>query len=132
MAVNDDGKEQKFEHNQYLSFLDLEHHPEWKAAWKSQDKRACDKILMAMGVDLKFGYDIADCTHRSRIDQKVGSGPRVSFRERTDKYWLSNGMQVEDLVRETPSIIARVGMILAMNVDTRVESMVRAAEAGEA
>lgn len=132
MAVNDDGKEQKFERNQYLSFLDLQHHPAWVIAWKAQDKTACDKVLMSMGVDLKFGYDVADCLHRSRIDQKVGSGPRVTFRERTDKYWLNNGMQMEDMVRETPSIISRVGMILAMNADTRVESMVTAAEAGEA
>lgn len=125
-------KDELFEFNQYLSFLDLEHHPDFKEAWSGQNKVAFEKVLMSMGVDLAYGYEIADCLHRSRFCQRVERGPRITFRERTDSFWIKNGMQLEDTVRETKSVIARVGMILAMNPDTRVESLVASGDAEEA
>lgn len=127
-----ENKDEMFEFNQYLSFLDLEHHPDFKSAWDGQDKVAFEKVLMSMGVDLGYGWEITDCLHRSRFCQRVERGPRITFRERTDHYWIKNGMQLEDTVRETKSVIARVGMILAMNPDTRIESLVASGDAEEA
>lgn len=41
-------KDELFEFNQYLSFLDLEHHPDFKEAWSGQNKVAFEKVLMSM------------------------------------------------------------------------------------
>lgn len=122
MEVSSKGFEYMF--NQYLSFLDLECHEDFKKVWSEQDKRGFEKVLMSMGADLNFGWEIKVCLHRSRFSEKVDYGPRITFKERTDKYWIKNGMQLEDIVREVDSTISRVGMILAMNADTRSQSIV--------
>lgn len=101
--------------DQYLSFLDLEYHKDWEAAWVGQDEKLFEQVLQEMGADLSTGWEITDCLHRSRFSGKVDRGPRVVFKERVDDYWIRNGMAVEDMVRSTKSEISRVGCMLALN-----------------
>jgi hypothetical protein len=114
-------KQETCEYTQYLTQLDLEHHPDFAEAWKSQDQTKFEKVLNDMGVDLSYGYEISVCQCRSRISQKVETGMRISFRERSDQYWLKNGAAVEDIIELTPPGIGRLGMINALNSSRNVE-----------
>lgn len=87
-----------YDYNQYLSFLDLEEHPEWMVAWKAQNKQKVEEILYSMGCDVSLGYEIEVLLHRSRISNKVEYGPRVSYKERSDKTWQDSGMSIEDQI----------------------------------
>lgn len=89
------------EYNQYLSFLDLEQHPEWSKAWKEQDQKKVEEILHYMGCDLRCGYQIEVNLHRSRKSQQVEYGPRVSFCQRVDKEFQQTGMSIEDQILNT-------------------------------
>lgn len=86
------------EYDQYLSFLDLEQHPDWLEAWKAQDKDKVDRILYSMGCDLTCGYEVEVLLHRSRLSKQVEYGPRMSFKMREDKEWKRTGMSIEDQI----------------------------------
>lgn len=99
-------------HDQYLSFLDLENHPDWGSAWKSQNEKKVSEILHSLGVDLDYGWEISVCLHRSRISNKVEYGPRISFKERTDREWMRDNMAVEDIIRNTGDKSMREEMLV--------------------
>lgn len=104
--------------DQYLSFLDMEKHPLWDEAWKGQNAEKFDQILYDMGADLSKGWEITMCLHRARTSNNVEYGPRVSFVERQDKWWVSNMMATSDIVRNTHDSIRATGMRQAINEDS--------------
>lgn len=110
--------DQPMEFNQYLGQLDMERHPLWEAAWKGQNQDLFEKILYDLGADLSYGYAFNVCLYRSRMTNKVEYGVRVSFTERTDKWWVDNMMNVSDLVRETKNSIRATGMRMALNEES--------------
>lgn len=89
-------------YDQYLGMLDVEQHPDWNEAWLSQNEKKVNEILYSLGVDLDYGWEIDVNLHRARTSNKVEYGPRFSFKERTDKYWVKNNMALEDVIRTTP------------------------------
>lgn len=85
------------EYNQYLSFVDLEQHPEWNDAWKNQDKERVEAILYSLGADISNGWSIEVNLHRTRTTNKVEYGPRFCYTQRKDKAW-QKWLSVEDLI----------------------------------
>lgn len=102
--------DQPHEFDQYLGQIDMEHHPLWEEAWVGQNKEKFEKILHDMGADLAYGYEFRVCLYRARTNNKVEYGVRVSFVERTDKWWISNMMSTSDIVRNTKNSIRATGM----------------------
>lgn len=102
------------EYDQYLSFLDLEQHPDWMEAWKAQDKDKVDQILYSMGCDLNCGYEVEVLLHRSRLSKQVEYGPRMSFKMREDKEWKRTGMSIEDAIHTTEDYSLK-SMLQGMN-----------------
>ena len=86
--------------NQYLSFLDLELDPEWNTAWKSQNKQKVEELLYKYGADIRYGFDVEVCLHRPRVSNSIEHGPKIVFKERTDKEWLPY-MSTEDMIANT-------------------------------
>ena len=86
--------------NQYLSFLDLERDPEWNTAWKSQNKQKVEELLYKYGADIRYGFDVEVCLHRPRVSNSIEHGPKIVFKERTDKEWLPY-MSTEDMIANT-------------------------------
>lgn len=121
-----------FEFNQYLSFMDICQHPRWleyadpdlpREYW---DTKVLEQILFDLGADIKRnGYEIIVITHRPRTVNRVVHCDYVMFTERTDKFWIDNYMQTEDIVRNHPSEIVRTGMTLAMNQTRQMQEAVR-------
>jgi len=117
-------KQEAFEFNQYLSFMDTMKHPRWSEYEKDWDEQVLKEILYDMGADIeKNGYEIVMLTHRPRTCNRVVHCQYVHFTERTDKWWIDNGMQVEDIIRNHPSEIVRVGMLLAMNAERKMNEV---------
>lgn len=113
--------------DQYLGHQDLEKHPLWEKAWIGQDKEAFEQVIYDMGADLKYGYEFSVCLHRARTNNKVEHGMRVSFKERTDKAWMRDQMDVSDITRlETRSIVT-TGMRLSLNEDRPAHQMMEVA-----
>ena len=110
--------DQPMEFDQYLGQLDMERHPLWERAWIGQDKQAFETILSDLGADLKYGYEFNVCLYRSRMTNKVEYGVRVMFKERSDKWWVSNMMDASDIVRNTHDSIRATGMRQALNEDS--------------
>lgn len=98
-------------YDQYLSFVDLEKHPDWENAWKNQDEKKVNEILHSLGVDLDYGWEIDVCMHRVRTGKQAEYGPRFSFKERTDREWMRTNMALEDIIRNTPDKEFRKDMI---------------------
>lgn len=92
------------EYDQYLSFVDVEAHPQWQEAWKNQDKELVDAILYSFGCNIENGYEIEVNTHRTRLTQQIEYGPRFSFSQRTDKEWEKSGMSIEDQIRNCKDV----------------------------
>lgn len=89
-------------YDQYLSYFDLLHFDGFKEAWKDQDLTVVEKALDAMGVDLRYGYEMTVQDHRCRIGQKQRlSCPRFGFKEKSDPNCVRNYMSVEDIIRTT-------------------------------
>lgn len=107
--------DQPMEFDQYLGQLDMERHPLWEKAWIGQDKEAFEKVLYDLGADLDHGYEFNVCLYRSRMTNKVEYGVRVSFKERTDKWWTDNMMATSDIVRNTHNSIRATGMRMGLN-----------------
>jgi hypothetical protein len=110
--------DQPHDFDQYLGQLDMERHPLWEKAWIGQDQVAFEKILHDLGADLAFGYEFNVCLYRSRMTNKVEYGVRVSFRERSDKWWTTNMMDTSDIVRNTHDSIRATGMRMGLNEDS--------------
>lgn len=110
--------DQPHDFDQYLGQLDMERHPLWEKAWIGQDKKAFETILSDLGADLKYGYEFNVCLYRSRMTNKVEYGVRVMFKERTDKWWVTNMMATSDIVRQTHDSIRATGMRQAINEDS--------------
>lgn len=114
-------KQEVFEFNQYLSMIDVAKHPRFLEYSKEWDEKILQEMLFDMGADLKLnGYEMTMCEHRPRTTNKVVHCQRFLFTERKDKYWLANGMQTEDIIRNHPSEIVRTGMMLAINAPRNV------------
>jgi len=109
--------DQPHDFDQYLGQLDMEHHPLWHDAWVGQDQKKFETILHDLGADLNYGYEFTVCLYRSRITNKVEYGVRVSFKERTDKWWVANMMCTSDIVRNTHDSIRATGMRMGLNED---------------
>ena len=119
--------DQPMEFDQYLGQLDMELHPKWKQAWIGQNQELFEAILHDMGADLNFGYEFSVCLYRARTTNKVEYGVRVSFKERSDKWWVDNMMNISDVVRNTQGSIRSTGMRQALNEDSPLnEAMIEA------
>lgn len=110
--------DQPHDFDQYLGQIDMELHPLWETAWIGQDQKAFEEILFDLGADLKHGYDFRVCLYRSRMTNKVEYGVRVGFKERQDKWWVSNMMDASDIVRNTHDSIRATGMRQCLNEDS--------------
>lgn len=119
--------DQPMEFDQYLGHLDLERHPLWEKAWKGQNQKLFEQVLYEMGADLNYGYEFTTCIHRARTSNAVEYGMRVSFKERTDKWWVNNMMAVSDMVRNTHNSIRATGMREALNEDNPLNEAVKLA-----
>ena len=98
-------------YDQYLSFYDLMHYPDFEQAWHEQDTNKIESILDSLGADLTHGYEMTICTHRGRIDQKVHeSCPRWGFKEKNTKEHIKY-MTVEDVIRSTADKSLRQEML---------------------
>ena len=125
--------EQVGEFDQYLTHLDLELHPNWKQALIIGDRTAFEVILKDFGADLTYGYEEEFATARARRNdlppsKQISSGVLVRFKERTDKWWVENMMDVSDIIRNTKCSIRATGMRLASNEDSPMyQAMIAAA-----
>lgn len=110
------------QHNQYLSFLDLEKVDGFIEAWKSQDENKFIDILHTNGMDKSFGYKIEQGLHVPRTERnqkKFEYGLRVTFKERTDKAFEPY-KSVEDICRDDPSSVIRAGMRASLNLGVSI------------
>ena len=125
--------EQVGEFDQYLTHLDLELHPGFKKAVVSGDRDAFEKVLKDFGADLSYGYEEEVATVRARRSdlppsKQVHTGILVRFKERTDKWWVDNMMDISDIIRNTKDSIRATGMRLASNEDSPMyQAMIAAA-----
>jgi hypothetical protein len=125
--------EQVGEFDQYLTHLDLELHPRWKEVLLNGDRDAFETILKDFGADLSYGYEEEVAKARARRkdlspSQQVVTGVLVRFKERTDKWWVDNMMDVSDIIRNTKDSIRATGMRLASNEDSPMyQAMIAAA-----
>lgn len=121
-------KQEPFEFNQYLSMIDLGMlQPErFKKYAESNftDEKILEEMLFYCGADIKCnGYEMYMQTHKPRVSDKPVHCQRFVFTERTDKWWIDNGMMVEDIIRNHKSEIVRVGMLLAMNTERKMDEV---------
>lgn len=125
--------EQVGEFDQYLTHLDLELHPKWKEVLLNGDRTAFETILRDFGADLAYGYEEEIATARARRkdlipSKQVSTGVLVRFKERTDKWWVDNMMDISDIIRNTKDSIRATGMRLASNEDSPMyQAMIAAA-----
>lgn len=124
--------DQEMMFDQYLGQLDMEKHPLWGEAWIGQNQEAFEKVMHDMGADLAYGYDFRICLYRPRTGKHCEYGVRVGFKERTDRWWRENMMDVTDLTRyvsENEGTIKAVGMIESLLTNSSVhQAMTHAAE----
>lgn len=112
--------------NQYLSMIDLSKHPRFLEYAKEWDENILLQMMYDLGADIKNnGYEMQMQTHRPRTCNKVVHCQRFVFTERTDRKWIDTGMMTEDIVRNHPSAIVRVGMRLAMNEARNTEEQIK-------
>lgn len=105
--------EQSMLFDQYLGDVDLMRHPQYTEGLYEKDKELHDSILHSMGADLSYGYEFVESTYRTRICKSIRVGVRICFKERTDKWWQQNMMDISDIVRyvsENEGTIKAVGM----------------------
>lgn len=111
------------EFNQYVSFIDMMKHPKWGDNGSVPETKVFEEILYEMGADLEYGYSVEVRAHRPRTDKRAITCEWVHFKERCDVVWMETGMAIEDVIRETKSEISRVGMILALNQEKKVDEI---------
>ena len=111
------------EHNQYLSFLDLELLDDWEEAWKGQNEELFLQILHTNGMDLNYGWQLEECLHRPRCSNQVEYGYVVRFRERQDKEFEPY-RAVEDIAKTDPSSTVRAGMVNSLNMGTTISDAI--------
>lgn len=124
--------EQVGEFDQYLTHLDLELHPAFKKVLLNGDRDAFERVLKDFGADLSYGYEEEIATARARRkdlqpSKQVVTGVLVRFKERTDKWWVDNMMDVSDIIRNTKDSIRATGMRLANNEDSPMHQAMMAA-----
>lgn len=73
-----------------LSFHDLLLVDGFQEAVSSDNKKVFEAILFTNGMDIKLGYELVSCTHRT-INNIEYTGIRVEGFERTDKPWFATG-----------------------------------------
>lgn len=115
--------EQIHDFDQYLTHLDLELHPDWELAFKGGDRAAFEAILKDFGADLSYGYTEEVATARARRSdltpsQQVVNGVLVRFKERTDKWWVDNMMDITDIIRHVKGSIRTTGMRMSVPEDS--------------
>lgn len=124
-------KQEAFEFNQYLSMIDLGVlQPELfkrYAETNFTDEHILQEMLFKCGADIKGnGYEMVMQHHVTRTDEKLRVFcQRFVFTERSDKWWIDNGMMTYDIVRNHPSQIVRVGMRLAQNEARNTEEKIK-------
>lgn len=125
---------QPHEYDQYLTQVDLEIHPEWETAFKTGDRSVFERVLHELGADLRYGYSEEIAHVRARRNdlppsKQVQYGMLVRFKERTDKWWVSNMMEVSDIVRNTKNSLRATGMRESLMEDSPMNAaMMEAAE----
>lgn len=122
-------KQEAFEFDQYLSMIDLGVlQPELFKQYIASDfknEKILEEMLWRGGADIKRnGYEMYMQTHRPRTSDKPVHCQRFVFTERNDKWWQDNGMMIEDLIRNHKSEIVRVGMLLALNTEKKMDEVV--------
>lgn len=115
--------DQVMEFDQYLGHLDLERHPLWTDAWIGQDQNKFEQVLYEMGADTKYGYEFTVCNYMPRTSNRSEYGMRVSFKERTDKWWTDNMMCTSDIVRNTHNSLRATGMRQCLNEDSALNEV---------
>ena len=110
--------DQPHDFDQYLGHLDLELHPKWEQAWKGQDQKVFEEILKDMGADLRYGYDFRVCNYRPRTSKHSEYGIRIGFKERSDKWWVDNMMDITDIIRHVKGSVRTTGMRLSIPEDS--------------
>lgn len=73
-----------------LSFHDLMLVDGFNEAYETQNKKVFEAILQTNGFDVKLGYELVACNHRT-INKIEYYGIRVEGFERTDAAWLATG-----------------------------------------
>lgn len=109
--MNNVNQDYSDEYSQYLSFVDLELDPEWNTAWKAQDRKKVEELLYKYGADIRYGFGVEVCTHRPRVSNQVEHGPKIVFRERTDKEWLPY-MSTEDRIASTTDSFLKADLMV--------------------
>lgn len=99
------------DYNQYLSFVDLEKDTEWNTAWREQDEKKVEKLLYKYGADVRFGWEVEVTLHRPRTSNSIDYGPKIIFKERTDKEWLPY-MSTEDMIAATTDSYMKADMMV--------------------
>lgn len=110
------------QHNQYLSFVDMEKLDDWNKAWKGQDEKLFNDLLHTNGADLNFGWKIDFALHVPRTEKnqkRFDYGPLIRFKERTDKAFEPY-KSVEDICRDDPSSTIRAGMRASLNMGVSI------------
>lgn len=122
--------EQSMLFDQYLGDVDLMRHPQYTEGLYEKDKELHDSILHSMGADLSYGYEFVESTYRTRICKSIRVGVRICFKERTDKWWQQNMMDISDIVRyvsENEGTIKAVGMRESLMEDSSMHAAMVAA-----
>jgi hypothetical protein len=73
-----------------LSFHDLMLVDGFKEAYDTQNRKVFEAILQTNGFDVKLGYELVACNHRT-INKIEYYGIRVEGFERIDQAWLDTG-----------------------------------------
>lgn len=73
-----------------LSFHDLEMVDGFSEAQATGNVKIFEHILFSNGMDVKLGYEMVACNHRT-INNIEYYGVRVEGFERTDKAWIDTG-----------------------------------------
>lgn len=109
------------EHDSYLSFKDLEKLDQWRDVLVAGDEDKLKEILYKHGADVRYGYQILSCHHRTATKPfEEYRGPLIRFKQRTDKYWLDKYTSPEDVARLHPSSFVRHGMRESLNMGVSI------------
>lgn len=115
------------EHDNFLSFRDLQQIDDWRDVLLNEDTKRLEEILYTNGADLAYGYSIESCNHRPKTASAGNDaqfGPLIRFKTRTDKWWIDNVMEAEDIARVHPSSFVRAGMRESLNMGVNLNDII--------
>lgn len=74
-----------------LSFVDVAKIPGGIAIMQKNNKEEIDNLLFQYGFDIKYGWELVECSHRPLTSNQAVFGFRVEGIERVDQEWLDSG-----------------------------------------